>query len=304
MKKPSKKSKPIKKQKVRKKNYALKRYNKIVSLIVKDNKKKGIQYNIADVRKQVSENVYPSFKNVPPSQIRLKQIKTKIVESDEQIEEQEDTVKIKAQNIPREYFDVSLEWYELGEENRRNGEINPILELNRNYPDIPIVIQTGDLRLAIKGEIGEYQGGLIQEFVEKIRLFVENKSGFLFSGVPTWFEKKNKQYALWGTEDVAENLPDDAVLDFIDIGLEKPKFKKDKRKEKPKEKPKKAEPKKPKSKEEPKKVEPTIPKTTLAEKNEAIKLLIKQFELGLIDKDEFRAEKKQIMDMYSEGGKI
>ena len=111
-----KKRKPTAKQTNRKRAIPLKRYNKIVSLIVKDNKRKKIDYNISDVRKTVSESIYPNLKNVAPSKIRLKQIKSLIVvEKEEKVK----TVKIKAENVPREYFDVTLEWYELGEETRK-----------------------------------------------------------------------------------------------------------------------------------------------------------------------------------------
>lgn len=43
-------------------------------------------------------------------------------------------------------------------------------------------------------------------------------------------------------------------------------------------------------------------KTTLADKNKAKELLLEEFKLGLIDKNEYRAKAKQIEDMYSKGG--
>lgn len=293
-----KKRKPTAKQTNRKRATPLKRYNKIVSLIVKDNKRKKIDYNISDVRKTVSESIYPNLKNVAPSKIRLKQIKSLIVvEKEEKVK----TVKIKAENVPREYFDVTLEWYELGEETRRNGEMNPILEMNERYPDIPIVIKTGDETLVLdEGLIGDYTNSKLQAFVERLRNKFDNKSGFVFSGVPTWLDRKNKQYALWGTDDVAEDLPPENILDFEDVG-EEPPIKKPKTKTEkniPKDKPK------PPKKEQPKKVEPTSTRTSLADKNKAKELLLEEFKLGLKSKKEYREEVKKIENMFNKGGKI
>lgn len=299
--------KPSKRQTTSKKATPLKRYNKIVSLIVKDNKKKGIAYNISDVRKQVSESVYPSLKNVAPSKITYKKVGQII---GEQVPKEE-TVKILAENIPREYFDITLEWFELGEEKRNNGEINPILEINRLYPEIPIVIKTGDKELRLKGSIGEYQGGHIQKFVEELRLLFDNKSGFVFSGVPTWFDRKNKQYALWGTEDIAEDLPPENILDYVDAGeqvdlteqrVKKPKVEKDKPKDKPK--PPKEEPITTKDKGE------NVAKIS-ADFREREKELLELFKEGVYTKEEFKAERKDLknqlnlaLSKFLKGGKI
>tara|TARA_R110002072_G_C7951721_1_gene533238 strand:- start:2266 stop:3186 length:921 start_codon:yes stop_codon:yes gene_type:complete len=302
-----KKRKPTAKQTNRKRAIPLKRYNKIVSLIVKDNKRKKIDYNISDVRKTVSESIYPNLKNVAPSKIRLKQIKSLIVaEKEEKIK----TVKIKAENVPREYFDVTLEWYELGEETRRNGEMNPILEMNERYPDIPIVIKTGDETLVLdEGLIGDYTNSKLQAFVERLRNKFENKSGFVFSGVPTWLDRKNKQYALWGTDDVAEDLPPENILDFEDVGeeppIKKPKTKTEK--DKPKDKPK-----------PPKKEEPITTKDKgdnvakiSADFREREKELLELFKEGVYTKEEFKSERKDLknqlnlaLSKFLKGGKI
>ena len=294
-----KKRKPTAKQTNRKRIAPLKRYNKIVSLVVKDNKKKGLEYNIADVRKQVSENIYPKLKNLPHYKIRLKNIKSII--GDVVPKEDEDTVRILAENVPREYFDITLEWFELGEENRRNDEINPILEMNRRYPDIPIVIKSGDDELNLKGLIGEYQNSKIQEFVELLRNKFKNKSGFIFSGVPTWFDRKDKQYALWGTEDVAENLPPENILDWVDAGekppliRKKPKVEKDKQKDKPKDKPK------PPKKEEPKKGLSDVQSSNLTKQ---LELLRDDYKDGIFTKDEYKLERQKLINKYEKGGKI
>ena len=301
-----KKRKPTAKQTNRKRALPLKRYNKIVSLIVKDNKRKKIEYNISDVRKTVSESIYPNLKNLAPSKIRLKQIKSFVEEKEDKV----DTVKIKAQNVPREYFDITLEWYELGEDSRRNGSINPILEMNKRYPDIPIVIKTGDETLILdEGLIGDYTNSKLQAFVERLRNKFDNKSGFVFSGVPTWLDRKNKQYALWGTDDVAEDLPPENILDFEDVGeeppIKKPKTKTEK--PKPKDKPK-----------PPKKEEPITTKDKgdnvakiSADFREREKELLELFKEGVYTKEEFKSERKDLknqlnlaLSKFLKGGKI
>lgn len=307
---PKKKSKSVKKRTVKRNNIPLKRYNKIVSLIVKDNKKKGIDYQISEVRKQVSESIYPEFKNVQPSKIRLKQIKAIINEVDQEGKEKVDTVRIKAQNVPREYFDISLEWYELGEDNRRNGYKNPILELNRNYPDIPIVIKTGDKELRIQGVIGDYQNSKLQAFVEEVRMTTNNESGLLFSGVPAWFERKNKQYAFWGTDDV--ELPPENILDFEDAGEKAPIFKPERKKrEKKEEKEVSKKTIKEEKKPETKKTDGKLSEkekeqgrlriferidNIKADYKEEVKELRQDFKDGIYDKDEFKEEKKSLTD--------
>lgn len=308
-----KKRNPNKKQTNRRRITPLKRYNKIVSLVVKDYKKKGIEYNIADVRKDISESVYPRLKNVAPSKIRLKQVTALSRKPRKEVDEQEDTVKILAENIPREYFDISLEWFELGEESRNNGEKNPILEINKLYPEIPIVIKSGEHEIRLKGELGVYQNSLLQEFVEKLRNDFQNKSGFPFAGVPTWLDRKDKQYALWGTEDVAENLPPEKILDFQEADTrvfdldEKGKTQEETKKPTPKEKPK----KKPKE-------EPTTSKDKgqnvakiSADFREREKELLELFKEGVYTKEEFKAERKDLknqlnlaLSKFLKGGKI
>lgn len=315
---PKKKSKSVKKRTVKRNNIPLKRYNKIVSLIVKDNKKKGIDYQISEVRKQVSESIYPEFKNVQPSKIRLKQIKAIINEVDQEGKEKVDTVRIKAQNVPREYFDISLEWYELGEDNRRNGYKNPILELNRNYPDIPIVIKTGDKELRIQGVIGDYQNSKLQAFVEEVRITTNNKSGLLFSGVPAWFERKNKQYAFWGTDDV--DLPPENILDFEDAGEKAPIFKPERKKrEKKQEKEVSKKTVKEEKKPEIKKTESQLTAKEKVDREASIRAyydnkineLRQDIRDGFLEKSDFKPERQKLLDMmmvelskYNKGGII
>ena len=309
----------------------LRKYQKVVSLIVKDNKKKGIEYNIADVRK-VASTVYPAIKELPLSKIGIRKVQsvekeiTEIVK--EEIEPQEDSFRIGSENIPSWWFDDVFNFWEIGEH---------IVKFSNTYPEVPIVIKSNGNELSIVGSMGSYEGSEAQAFVEDLRSEMETQDSTSsdyqqFYGTPT------KGYAFWGSEGV--EFPE--TLDFVqakgvvmeEIEIREENFqeqeieeKKLKRERKKKEK--QPLPKKPKSKPQlkkptPKKVTKTVAKkvtkkapikklqptkevqgkTTLAEKNKAIELLLKQFELGLIDKDEFRSEKKSIMSMYEKGGSI
>ena len=53
----------------------LKKYNLIVSTLVKDKKKSGEIYDLKDVRKQAS-SIYPNFKDKPLRSIRKRDIRT------------------------------------------------------------------------------------------------------------------------------------------------------------------------------------------------------------------------------------
>ena len=83
------------------------------------------------------------------------------------------------------------------------------------------------------------------------------------------------------------DVPDDFdIEDFEDLE-DKPKRKRKKKKKKP------SEPKEDKPK-----------RTSLADKNKAKELLLEEFKLGLIDRDEYRAKAKKIEEMYKDGGII
>jgi hypothetical protein len=322
--------KPTKKRASKKRNITpLKRYNRIVSLVVKDYKKKGIEYNIADVRKSVSADLYPSLKTVAPSRITLKKVQG-VSKTKEPKEAKEKTFRIKAENIPRKYFDTSIEWYDLGNENRYNGQPNPILEVNRLFPDIPIVLKSGEHEIAIKGDISNYDNSPLQDFVEKLRNEFGNKSGNPLGGVPIWIDSKDKQFAFWGTEEAG--IPEENMLDYVEMTertivtdegkiiskdtatKEQIETSKEITKKETKEKKKKQK----EAVEKKKRKGKLTQKQKALEKdkirnfyNDQIKELRQDIKDGLLDKTDFKPERKRLLDMmkselkkYEKGGII
>lgn len=289
----------------------LKRYNKVVSLLVKDLKKQGVEYDIKTVRKQAS-SIYPHFKDVAPSKITKKQV-VRTVEGFSPIqigEPKPNEFKINAMNVDQGWVDVAKAWWEI---------CQYVARFMNTYPEVPIVIKSPKNQISLVGYVGEYSGSQLAQFTELLREEFENESGAVFYGTPT------KDYVFFGTEGVPfpkrpvfEKVKERTILEVKKREAEyKEKRKKEKleeslrkrretiaRKKAEKEAQEQEEKDGKTSKKTSKKDTPKTTAPSLADKNKAIELLLEQFKLGLIDKDEFRAEKKSIMDKYGKGGKL
>jgi hypothetical protein len=289
------------------KGVALKRYNKLLSITLSDYKKKGIEYDLKEVRKEVS-SIYPDYKNIAPSRIRKKEV-IKSVKGFKPKEEapEKDTFTIKATEVPKYWFDEEINWFDLDKW---------IIPFNEAYPEIPIVITSKNNELRIKGDIGGYSGSLLQEFVnEELREEFENDSptmvGGIFFGIPAWQDRPDKQYAFWGTMDAP--LPPNVITDYdeleprVEKEIEKREEEVKKKQEERKKQEKKKLPKDKKKKVVPPKEVPAEPKrqpTPLADKNRAKEILLEEFKLGIWTKDEYREKANKIDNMYSKGGKL
>jgi hypothetical protein len=289
------------KKRVRK-GIGLKRYNKILSITLKDLKKRGVEYDINEVRKEVSA-IYPSFKDVAPSRIGKKDVINKI-ESNK--EPKEDTILINATEIPRSWFDTETEWYELEK---------LIIDFNDTYPEIPIVLKSAENELRIEGVIGEYSGSILADFVnEKLRDEFGNESGYFFFGIPAWQDRKNKTYAFFGTDDA--DLPPNIITDFkpiepkkqkeIDKREDELKQKKSDKKKQDKKKLPKGEKKKPApapKKEEPKQeVKKGLSDIQSSNLTKQLELLREDFKDGVYTKDEYKLKRDELINKYSKGG--
>lgn len=310
----------IKKRRTRK-GVPLKRYNAILSTVVKDYKKKGVEYDLKEVRKGVSE-VYQKFKNVPPSRIPKKEILKAFSQAGIPAEQkkEKDTYTIKSTEVPKEYFDVEKEWFELGEGfEGKDIAPNGILDFNNAFPEIPIVIKTPNNMYSSVGSIGNYQGSELQKFInEDLREEFNNKSGFPFFGTPAWEDIENKPYAFWGIEDseLPKNIPDYTEVSpkkqvIIEERQKKAKEEKAKRKQQPK-KLEKSKDKKPvpKPKEVPTTRGENVAKIS-ADFREREKELREDYKDGIYTKEEFKAERKilqdqlnKALDKFNKGGKI
>jgi hypothetical protein len=142
---------------MKKQPQSLKKYNKLLSLIIKDYKEKGIKYDIKEVRKLTSV-VYLDFKKTPASKItKRKAVQT--AKRDEQI-------KLKATDVPNYWFDNQANftyYFQVGD--WANQFANA-------YPTIPVMLitkKTEKKPLVVQGATGDYDGSVFQRWVEEIR---------------------------------------------------------------------------------------------------------------------------------------
>ena len=303
----------------------LKKYNRIVSLLVKDLKKRKEEYDIKDIRLQASQT-YKEVRELPLKKINLKKVKEKAKKgvSEEEVEE------ITAVDVPDYWFNDQPKftyWFQVGE--WANQFANA-------YPNIPIMLITKATEknpLVVKGATGDYDGSVFQMWTEGIRNSLENpdKSDAevgQFVGTPAYKTKKGDIYAVWYETGVkipkvppkpTEIEPRKKKLIEEAEEKEKERFEIEKPKKK-RGRPKKGEEKKPLPKPTDKKPtkKPTKPKkpiekptekptgkpTPLKDKNRAKELLLEEFDRGLITKKEYRVKVQKIEDMYGKGGKV
>ena len=307
-----KKSKPIKasnsKRKRIRKGIPLKRYNTILSTVLKDYKKRGEKYDLKQVRKEVSK-LYPAYKDIAPSRIPKKEIVSsfKSLVKGEVKKPEKDTYTIQATEVPKEYFDVEKEWFELGEGfEGKDIAPNGVLDFNNAFPEIPIVIKTPENEYSSVGLIGNYQGSDLQKFInENLRQEFNNASGFPFFGTPAWGKIKNKPYAFWGIAEskMPKNIPDYTEVTAkkqveIEERQERSKTEKAKRKQKPtglkKGEPKKAKP--PETKE--------VPASRQSDINKTIQGLRSDVEKGFISKELYAKLLTDLVSKMNKGGKL
>jgi len=323
--------------KKRKKNVmGLKKWNKIVSILVKDKKKKGEKYDISQIRKDASRVYQSDFKKVPLSKIG----KRKVVSKSKTTEK----VRLKATDVAFKDFDFWFidesqgdkfaNWYLVGQWASKYAN---------EFPEIPIMlIRKGKEPLVLKGATGSYSGSQFQKFVEEIREDLDDPNKSPFNLIDTdepigkflgdvleidgvfyasWFEQGSK------LPKVAPKITEIEPRKEIEIEKRKRKRKKEEKKPKKKTPRKKITLKKKTTKKTPlkktdgrtKKAREEKSKVALAEKiNQRIKQLekrenklIKLVEKGLLSKTEFKKQQKQISKDISEisktkakGGKI
>ena len=298
----------MKKQTKYKQTIGLKKWNKIFSALVSDYKKGKVDYNISRVRKEASD-IYLGFKKVPLSKIT----KRKVVKGKVKKLKGKGKITLLATDLPKNETDISINWFGLDEN---------VIPFNKKYPEIPIMILTPQNKLEFVGDVGNYEGSILQDFLEELRLEYKDNSEVILEGLVIDKDKNNPYFLLLASDMPKSKIPKNIapaklvekteIVEEIEVrevrevkrkkkvALKKKKDTK-KKKEVPTEEIKKKKRGRPKGSTGKKK---TPSKSSLADKNKAIELLMKQFELGLIDKKEFRTEKKDIMDNYKMGGKI
>tara|TARA_B100000497_G_C7684645_1_gene414689 strand:+ start:31 stop:1080 length:1050 start_codon:yes stop_codon:yes gene_type:complete len=152
----------------KKKNVSgLKKWNKIVSIIVKDYKKNNVAYDLKEVRSLASQVYADGFKDVAPSKLRVGKVKAttkKVLTKDEFIEV---TAKQLRDNPSTSYWfldEASFEtWFCLG---------CWVQDFVNVYPNVPTMIVTSrniKSPLVVQGAVGSYDGGIFQKWVENVR---------------------------------------------------------------------------------------------------------------------------------------
>lgn len=300
-----------KKQKKKYNILGLKKYNKVLSILIKNKKKNKEKYDINDLRKQASF-VYKDYKEVP-----LKNIKVKDVLSSEEKE-----IRLEAVDVPNYWFDNQANftyWFQVGDWANRFANA---------YPMIPIMLITKATEkqpLVVQGATGDYDGSVFQSWTEGIREMLENPDDSdgemgIFLGTPAYKDENGQIYAVWfedGTK--IPKLPPKPT----EIEPRKKKLieqrEEEEAKRREKEKPKKKRGRKPKSEATTKplpKVEKKPPierkppkkadnEVRLAElRNEALKMLQEDYKLGLYTKKEYKIEREKILNKYDKGGVI
>lgn len=167
----------------------LKKWNKIVSILVKDYKKKGQVYDIKQVR-SLATSIYKDFREVSPSKIKISDVKKSAKKE----------IIIEAVDVPSYWFDNQQNftyWFQVGEWANR---------FSNAYPTIPVMLITkGTQRspLVIQGATGDYDGSVFQRWTEDIRENLDNPNesandeiGYFF-GTPAYKDDKGQIYAVW-----------------------------------------------------------------------------------------------------------
>lgn len=305
----------------KKRTLGLKKYNRLVSLLVKEKKKKKEDYDIKDLRLQASE-LYKSVREVPFSRVTLSKArkggKKEVLEREEEIT---------AVDVPDYWFDNQADftyWFQVGEWANRFANA---------YPNIPVMLitkRTEKNPLVVKGATGDYDGSVFQNWVEDLRDTLENpeKSDAeigQFIGTRAYKGKKGQIYAVWYETGVKipkvpptpteieprkKKLVEEAEEKEKErFEIEKPKKKRgrpkktEEEKKRPlpkKEKPKKEKPTKPK-KEEPKE-KPTGDR--VAEIRGLIADLRQDLKDGLISKKFYQQQVEKLTDRLEKGGKV
>lgn len=304
----------------------LKKWNKIVSALVKGYKKSKTEYTIKDVRKEASE-IYKSFKSVPLSKLSQKKVK-KIQSTLGKVSKplKDNTIRILATDIPKVEIDKVGGF--------RFFELEGITDFNNKFPEVPILIKTPNNEFKINGKIGAYGSSDLSKFVnEELREEYNEEYDILFESSVALIEKNNLPYLLIISEDMnkQENKAElkkllkskvsfpkreDKVVKEVEERIEKEEIKKEEQKKKKRKKGTTTK-RKTLTKKEVDKVKPTKKvstkkaERTTDEKERLGKLrieeqknIIEMVKLGVLSKKEAKTMILELDSKYGKGGKV
>ena len=170
----------------------LKKWNKIVSALVKGYKKSKTAYDIKDVRKEASE-IYKSFKSVPLSKLsqkRVRKIQATLGKADKSLK-----TKLLATDIPKVEIEKAGGF--------RFFELESISDFNSKFPEVPILIKTPKNEFKINGKLGAYGGSELAKFVnDNLRDEFEEDYEIVFESQVATNKKGDLPYLLLTSEDM------------------------------------------------------------------------------------------------------
>lgn len=289
------------------KNNGLRLFNKCAKQVKKEFEKQGRPEKWNEIQKWTSANLYPKFKGQSVNKVLVKDIVAEIKSLTSKQTPQKKSPCFSPFALEEEDF-VFSEWWDIV--NTLEG-LPPNLQVRVNGSD-EFGSTRIDQRISINPEVE------IMPIVEKIREYSNNKSGFYFKGIIKVVPNKkddgsNCSYFI----DFVLTLPDGTMVVVEEEAKTKvvPKektterVKRKKEAEKKKRATKREKMKRAKTQKRPTATKKeTAKKTTkekasLSEKNEAKKLLLEEFKLGLITKEEYREEREKLLKLQK-GGKL
>jgi hypothetical protein len=288
----------------------LKKWNRILKIIIDDYKKNNIPYDIKQAR-QLASIVYIDYKKTPLSKLPKK----KVIDT----AKKDSNISLKATDVPNYWFDNQANftyYWQVGDWAN---------QFSNAYPTIPVMLitkKTEKKPLVVQGAEGDYDGSIFQRWVEDIRDELPNPEDYqeigMFFGTPAYF--KGKLYAVWFEDGVEipkvappinkleprkKKLVEDAEeKEKKRREIEKPKRKRGRPKKSEEEK-KKPLPKKPKKEVKPKKKEKEKEKPTanrVTEIRNLIADLRQDLKDGLITKKFYQDQVAKLTSKLEDGG--
>jgi len=296
-------------KKVKKNHSGVEKYNRILQVLIQNARKNDFKYDLKALQQKAS-GLYGGFRDKSIKTITAKSVAEakEVTLKPTQRKYKERVTQINAIDVPNRWFDGEFMWYEIGEH---------VILFSQAYPTIPIVIKTKQNELSFVGTIENYNGSIVQEFTEKLRVeFLNSSDAPALVGTKGQKGKGKRQFAFWGASNLKDkDFPN--VIEPIEITAEKQKLvdereefidTKIKLKKLAKKELKKAEKKLlPKIES----VKPTLKKITKektenreTELRKVLEILKEDLKDGTLTKKQYLARQKQILDKFAKGGLI
>ena len=181
-------------KKVNKKHIGVEKYNRILQMLIANARKNDTKYVLKDFQLKASE-LYGGYRNKSIKTITAKSVEqAKPVELKPTQRKYKGVTRINAIDVPNRWFDGDWNFWEIGQ---------LVVDFSQAYPTIPVVLKSEENELSFVGTIKNYDGSILQEFTEKLRIeFDGNYQDNTFVGTKGQKGKGKRQFAFWGTDNV------------------------------------------------------------------------------------------------------